>query len=256
VSQWLVLTLAIAAVCALVLIIVVVAQRRVGDDDDTSETPDVIEYMTMMIGVVFVIVLGLAIAGVWEARGAAQDDVRREAQALHEVSARVQVYPAPVRDRVRGDIDAYVDYVVHTEWSYTADHGKLNDRGTELLARVRDDVTKYKPANDYESQSYQPLVDQVAAADDARHARGLSARGVMPTIVWVGLIAGAVVMIGMIFMLQIRRSRRELLLAGLFSAFIAFLLFMIWEFDAPFSHGINATTGAFRDLFPDVFKHK
>ena len=48
----------------------------------------------MMIGVVYAIVLGLAIAGVWEARGAAQESVRQEAQALHEISERVQVYPA------------------------------------------------------------------------------------------------------------------------------------------------------------------
>ena len=75
-SEWLVLTLAMAAACAVVLTIVVINNRRIPEDDDPSETPDVIEYMTMMIGVVYAIVLGLAIAGVWEARSAAQETVR------------------------------------------------------------------------------------------------------------------------------------------------------------------------------------
>ncbi|MFJ3582304.1 hypothetical protein ACIPPS_08705 [Streptomyces sp. NPDC090127] len=251
-SEWLVLTIAMAAACAVVLTIVVINNRRVPDDDDPSATPDVMEYMTMMIGVIYAIVLGLAIAGVWEARGAAQETVRQEAQALHEISARVQVYPADVRDRIRADVDAYVSYVVDEEWSHMSEHGELGDEGTRLLEQVRRSVTDYQPATDHEGQAYQPLVDQVGVVDDARGARGQSAGATMPGVVWFGLITGALVTVGLIFTLQIRRTGRELLLAGLFSALIAFLLFLIWDFDAPFGRGISATATPFTDLFPNL----
>ncbi|MFE3495814.1 hypothetical protein [Streptomyces sp. NPDC059175] len=251
-SEWAVLTIAMAAACAVVLAITVINQRRVGDDDDPSETPDVIEYMTMMIGVVYAIVLGLAIAGVWEARGAAEDSVRLEAQALHEVSARAEVYPPEVRNRIRHDVDAYVTHVVHTEWRHMVEEGSLTDEGTALLERVRRDVTDYVPKTDHEGQSYQPLVDQVALADDARGARGQSTGATMPGVVWFGLISGALVTVGLIFTLQIRRTFKELLLAGLFSALIAFLLFLIWDFDAPFGRGVAATAAPFTDLFPHL----
>ncbi|KEF12660.1 hypothetical protein DF18_35525, partial [Streptomyces rimosus] len=72
----------------------------------------------------------------------------------------------------------------------------------------------------------------------------------LPPVVWFGLITGAAITIGLIFMLQIRRSGRELLLAALFSALIAFLLFLVWDFDAPFSRGISASAEPFTDLFP------
>ncbi|MGW0551134.1 bestrophin-like domain [Streptomyces altiplanensis] len=251
-SEWLVLSIAMAAACAVVLTITVINNRRVGDDDDPSETPDVIEYMTMMIGVVYAIVLGLAIAGVWEGRGAAQESVRQEAQALHEISARSEVYPAEVRDRIRADVDAYVTYVVHTEWRHMADHGSLSERGTELLDQVRRDVTDYVPKTDHEGQAYQPLVDQVAAVDDARSVRGQGAEATMPGVVWFGLIIGALVAVGLIFTLQIRRTPRELLLAGLYSALIAFLLFLIWDFDAPFGRGLSATASPLLDLLPNA----
>ncbi|MEU6626295.1 DUF4239 domain-containing protein [Streptomyces litmocidini] len=251
-SEWLVLSLAMAAACAVVLTIVVINNRRIPEDDDPSETPDVIEYMTMMIGVIYAIVLGLAIAGVWEARGAAQETVRQEAQAMHEISARAEVYPQEVRSRIRADVDAYVSYVVHDEWTYMADHGELSDEGTALLEKVRRSVTDYQPANDFEGQAYQPLVDQVTLADDARNARGQSAGETMPGVVWFGLIIGALVTVGLIFTLQIRRTGRELLLAGLFSVLIAFLLFLIWDFDAPFGRGISATAAPFVDLFPQI----
>ncbi|GHB33010.1 membrane protein [Streptomyces viridiviolaceus] len=250
--EWLVLTLAMLAACAVVVVVTVVRHRTASDDEDITETPDVIEYMTMWIGVVYAIVLGLAIAGVWEARSAAQDHVQAEAVALHEISERVRVYPPEVRDRIRDDVNAYVGHVVTTEWKAMADHGRVTERGTELLDRVRADVTDYEPRTDFEAQAYQPLVDQVTAADQARSARAESTGATMPGVVWFGLIAGGVVTVGMVFALQIRRTARELVLAGMFSALIAFLLFLIWDFDAPYSRGVAASTGPFLSLFPGV----
>ncbi|PBC84480.1 MULTISPECIES: DUF4239 domain-containing protein [unclassified Streptomyces] len=248
-SQWLVLTLAMVAACGVVLTITVLKERRISEDDDPTETPDVLEYLTMMVGVVYAIVLGLAIAGVWEARSAAEDTVRTEAQALHEVSARARAYPAPIRDRIRSDVGTYVSYVVHKEWPVMSEKGELTDRGTALLTKVRADVTDYRPRNDFEAQSYQPLVDQVAVADGARSARADAAGSTLPGVVWFGLIIGGAISIGVMFTLQIRRSGRELLMAGLFSALIAFLLFLVWDFDAPFSRGL-AAAAPFFDLFP------
>ncbi|MGW2250851.1 bestrophin-like domain [Kitasatospora sp. NPDC001660] len=250
-DEWVALAIAMAAACAVVVAVVLLRHRRVGIVKP-HETPDVIDYITMMIGVVYAIVLGLAIAGVWEARGAAQDDVLREAQSLQEVSDRVVVYPAEVRDKIRADVDAYVTYVVQTEWKYMRDHGAISDKGTELLDQVRADVATRQPANELEAQSYQPVMDRISAADEARNARGQNAGPTMPGVVWFGLIAGALVTFGMLFALQIRRTPRELVLAGCFSVLIAFLLFMIWDFDEPFGRSVSVTTQPFTDLFPQL----
>ena len=241
-----------AAACVVVLIVALVRHRTARADDDPSDTPDVIEYMTMMIGVVYAIVLGLAIAGVWEARSVAQDHVQTEAQALHEISERVRVYPPDVRDRIRGDVNTYVGHVVTAEWKSMADKGHVTTEGGRLFDRIRQDVTDYQPKTDFEAQAYQPLVDQVTAADTARASRADSTGATMPGVVWFGLISGALVTIGMVFALQIRRTTRELILAGLFSALIAFLLFLVWDFDAPYSRGITASAQPFLAMFPHL----
>ncbi|MFG3200479.1 DUF4239 domain-containing protein [Streptomyces sp. NPDC048192] len=248
--DWLVLVLAMLAACAVVVVVTVLRHKRAPEDEDPSETPDVIEYMTMWIGVVYAIVLGLAIAGVWEARNSAQDYVQSEAQALHEISERVRVYPPDVRDRIRSDVNTYVSYVVHHEWTTMYRDGRVTDRGARLLQQVRQDVTDYRPKNDFEAQAYQPLLDQMTAADQARNARADSTGSTMPPVVWWGLLTGALITVGMVFALQIRRTRRELVLAGLFSATIAFMLFLIWDFDAPFSRGMAVTAEPFLNMFP------
>jgi protein-S-isoprenylcysteine O-methyltransferase Ste14 len=250
--EWLVLALAMVAVCAVIVLVTFVQHRRIGVDDDPSETPDVIEYITMMIGVVYAIVLGLAMAGVWEARSAAEEHVHAEARALHEVHERVRVYPAEVRDRIRADVNAYVGHVIDVEWKKMVDTGGLTDRGDALMERIRHDVTDYQPRTDFEAQAYQPLMDQVTIADQARTGRGEAAQPTMPGVVWFGLIVGAVVTLGMMFALQIRRTARELVLAGLFSVLIAFLLFLVWDFDTPYGRSVASGGEPFLNLFPKL----
>ncbi|MBV9026773.1 MAG: DUF4239 domain-containing protein [Streptomycetaceae bacterium] len=247
-SQWLVFALTMAVACLIVLGVVVIRDRHSSAVSNPDETPDVIEYMTMMVGVVYAIVLGLAIAGVWEARNAADGAVCQEAQALHEVRERVAVWPAPVRDRIRDDVDHYVQYVTTTEWPSMLRTGTLSSQGATLLETMRRDVSDYTTANDHEQQAYQPLVDQVAAVDAARSAREQAAAPILPGVVWLGLITGAVITVGLIFTLQIRRSPRELLVAGVFSALIAFLLCFIWDFDAPYGRVATGTVSAFAQL--------
>ncbi|EGX54704.1 integral membrane protein [Streptomyces zinciresistens K42] len=248
--EWLVLTLAMLASCCVVVLIAVLRARTAPADEDPSQTPDVIDYMTMWIGVVYAIVLGLAIAGVWEGRSAAQDHVQAEAVALREISERVRVYPPEVRDRIREDVNAYVGHVVTTEWRSMTDKGEVTARGAALFQRIRVDVTDYRPRTDFEAQAYQPLLDQVSAADQARTARANSTGETMPGVVWFGLIAGGAITIGMVFALQIQRTPRELILAGLFSALIAFLLFLIWDFDSPYSRDTETSLQPLLDLFP------
>ncbi|WP_411070015.1 hypothetical protein [Streptomyces sp. cmx-4-25] len=246
--EWLVYTLASVLVCLLVIATTVMRHRRVAADEDTSETPDVLEYMVMMVGVVYAIVLGLAIAGVWEARGAAEDTVQREAQALYEIDQRLDVYPVAFRAKVKEHIDAYARHAVTTEWPAMKDDVPVDATGAGLLGRIRGDIAHHTPADELQAQAYQPLLDQVAAADNARHQRLDSAGTTLPGAVWFGLVAGAVVTLGLLYTLQIRRSARELLLATTFSALVVFLLFLVWSFDAPFGHSGTDSAQPLSDL--------
>ncbi|SOD62715.1 Protein of unknown function [Streptomyces zhaozhouensis] len=252
-SEWLVLTLAVLATCSVVLIVAVLRQRRQSArGDDPSETPDVIEYMTMMIGVVYAIVLGLAIAGVWEERSAADEWVRQEAQGLHEMTERAAVFPDEHAAEIRAAVDSYVAQTVGPEWDHMLEENELTDEGEELLGTLRGTVAEREPTTLAEVTAYQALLDEAADVDEARAGRGQSAESTMPAVVWVGLLAGAAVTVGMVFTLQIQRSGRELLLAGLFSALITFLLFLIWYFDAPYARALGDSTEAFQNFFPEV----
>lgn len=129
------------------------------------------------------------------------------------------------------------------------DDKPVDGAGSTLLRRIRSDIAHHTPAD--EPQAYQPLLDQVAAAGDARHQRLDSAGTTLPGAVWFGLVAGGVVTLGLLYTLQIRRSTRELLLATAFSALV-FLLFLVWSFDAPFGHSGTESAQPFTDLLTNL----
>ncbi|WP_052852708.1 DUF4239 domain-containing protein [Streptomyces avicenniae] len=251
-SEWLALTIIVAATSGVVLLAALYRRRHAEEPDDPSETPDVIEYMTMMLGVVYAIVLGLAIAGVWEARGEAEGWVQQEAQALHEMDVRAAVFPPAVRDEIRDRVGDYVAYASGEEWTELREEGQLTPEGDRLLAELRATITEREPETVREVESYQGLIDQAATVSDARSGRVGAAEPTMPVEVWIGLLVGAAVVVGMVFALQIQRSARELVLAGLFSAMIAFLLFLVWHFDAPYARALDNPTEPYTLLFPEV----
>ncbi|MFC7217217.1 hypothetical protein ACFQLX_03375 [Streptomyces polyrhachis] len=249
--NWFMLVLAIAASIGVVVLVVVLRDRRSSEEEvDPDETPDVIEYMTMMIGVVYAIVLGLAIAGVWEARDGADATVRREAFALNAVSERAAAWPEPERSRLRAAVEEYVHYAVHEEWGEMASGDGLTGQGDELMASINAVVGSYEPKTDAENRAAYAIADQASAAEEARDDRALDAGPTLPPLVWFGLVAGGMVAVGMVFALQIQRSPRELILAGVHSALLAFLLYLVWDFDAPYAHDATALKEPFVMLFP------
>ena len=134
------------------------------------------------------------------------------------------------------------------------DHGELTDEGTRLLDPGAGRRHRVRAAGrTYEAQAYQPLVDQVAAATTRAAPAGQNAGATMPGS---GLVRPDH---------RGRGHRRHDLHAPdpqnlprtaaggpLLSVLIAFLLFLIWDFDAPFGRGISATAEPFHALFPGL----
>ncbi|NGN70274.1 DUF4239 domain-containing protein [Streptomyces sp. A7024] len=251
-SDTLMLTFVLLAAAAVVAFIALVRTRRRDAAFDPDATPDVIEYMTMMIGVVYAIVLGLAIAGVWDANDGAQATVSSEAFALHEISEQAAALPPDVRDKLRSQVDAYVPYAVGEEWDGMEDGKGLTDRGDRMLGEVRQTIQDYEPRTESQNRAAYAIAEQVTTAEQARTTRALDAGPTLPQLVWFGLIAGALVSVGMVFALQIRRTKRELILAGLFTALLAFLLGLVWVLNTPYGPGGISMTDAFDELFPSL----
>ena len=98
---------------------------------------------------------------------------------MHEISARVEVYPQAVRERIRADVDAYVGYVVNDEWTLTMEL----IRGTDLLEHLSFAEIQSAVLDPAESEAFDPDAvtshryrSERAASDQSRRARAGSRR--------------------------------------------------------------------------------
>ena len=128
-------SLAIVLGVALLAAAIVLLKHRfwpMGPDDEPRE--DVAEYISMMVGVLYALVLGLALVSVWDTHSGAEDHAATEASAAHQIHLLAAGLPADQADRMRGEIETYIRHVTDTEWPAMADRAPLGPDGWRLLS--------------------------------------------------------------------------------------------------------------------------
>ncbi|MFI8932206.1 hypothetical protein ACIG3E_31620 [Streptomyces sp. NPDC053474] len=229
-------TLAIVLGVALLAAAVVVVKHRfwpLGPDDEPRE--DVAEYISMMVGVLYALVLGLALVSVWDARSSAADHVQAEASAAHQVRLLADALPEPQADGVRSGMRSYVHHVVTTEWPTMAEREPLGQRGWRLLDGVRNANRLPDDATVAQHSASQEVLAQVSALDEARRGREGDIDSGLSPVLWLGLIIGGALTVAFMFMFGVRRSFTHVVMVMGLSALITFLVMLIHQLDTPFS---------------------
>ncbi|NEB76395.1 DUF4239 domain-containing protein [Streptomyces sp. SID14478] len=233
-------TLAVVLGVALLAASVVLIKHRfwpLGPDDEPRE--DVAEYISMMVGVLYALVLGLALVSVWDTHSGAEDHTATEASAAHQIHLLAAGLPAAQADRMRGDIEAYIRHVTDTEWPAMAERAPLDPAGWRLLDAVR--ATGQVPANATPAQQAtgQETLAQLSVLDEARRGRESDAAERLSPMIWLGLIVGGVLTIAFMFMFGVTRSFTHVVMVMGLSALITFTVLLIHQLDTPF-HGLFA----------------
>ncbi|MEU5772820.1 bestrophin-like domain [Streptomyces venezuelae] len=204
-----------------------------GPDDEPRE--DVAEYISMMVGVLYALVLGLALVSVWDAHSGAEDHTAAEASAAHQIHLLASGLPARQGDRMRGEIESYVRHVADTEWPAMAERAPLGTTGWQLLDKVR--ATSQVPADATPAQQAtgQETLAQLSILDEARRGREADSAEQLSPVIWFGLIVGGVLTIAFMFMFGVRRSFTHVVMVMGLSGLITFTVLLIYQMDSPFA---------------------
>ncbi|MFJ8821062.1 hypothetical protein ACIREE_04700 [Streptomyces sp. NPDC102467] len=233
-------SLAVVLGVALLAGAVVLLKHRfwpLGPDEEPRE--DVAEYISMMVGVLYALVLGLALVSVWDTHSGAEDHVAAEASAAHQIHLLAAGLPAAQADRMRGEIDTYIRHVTDTEWPAMAERAPLGPAGWRLLDEVR--ATSQVPADATPAQQAtgQETLGQLSTLDEARRGREADSAERLSPAIWFGLIVGGVLTIAFMFMFGVQRSFTHVVMVMGLSGLITFTVLLIYQLDSPF-HGLFA----------------
>ncbi|WP_329124787.1 bestrophin-like domain [Streptomyces sp. NBC_01465] len=243
-------TFAIVLGVALLAAAIVLIKHRfwpLGPDDEPRE--DVAEYISMMVGVLYALVLGLALVSVWDMHSSAEDHTAAEASAAHQIHLLAAGLPAGEADRMRGAIGEYVHHVTATEWPAMTRGAALDTTGWQILDRVRATGAVPADATPAQQATGQETLAQLSVLDDARRGRESDAEDRLAPVIWFGLIVGGVLTIAFMFMFGVQRSFTHVVMVMGLSALITFTVLLIHQLESPFNGLLAVEPEAFTRYF-------
>ncbi len=246
-------TLGIVVGCALLAAVCVLFKHRFfppNPEDEPRE--DVAEYISMMIGVIYALVLGLALVAVWDTRSSAESDVQNEASALHQVYLLSDALPPAAEKQARDTANAYAHHVTTVEWQQMAHRRPLGPEGWTMLNKLRDIYQTTQPAQAAEENAMQEALSQISTLDEARMGRESDAQSDLSPVLWAGLFIGGALTVGFMFMFGVQRRATHLIMVMGLSGFIAFLILLIYQLDTPFHGVLQVGTTDFTRYFPGM----
>ncbi|MET9449718.1 DUF4239 domain-containing protein [Streptomyces cinerochromogenes] len=216
---------------------------------DEEPREDVAEYISMMVGVLYALVLGLSMVSVWETRSGAVSHVQAEASAAHQIRLLSAGLPALEGERTRGAVDAYVHHVVSAEWPAMAAGWPPGRRGWELLNDLRAAGQVPADATPAQQATLQETLAQLSALDDARRGREADVADSLSPVLWFGLIVGGVLTVAFMFMFGVRRSLTHMVMVMGLSALITFTVLLVYQLNEPFNGMFAVDSSPFTRYF-------
>jgi hypothetical protein len=224
---------------------VLIKHRFFPPGPDAEPKDGVGEYVAMMVGVFYALVLGIVLVSVWEARDDAQSSVQTEASSLNQISLLAHDIPSPDGPRIQQDVQAYANIVVTVEWPEMAAHQPLSRQGWTSLATLTDAIEAYQPVTTVQQNISAEVLSQLSSVYDARHGRQQDSDGGLSPVLWIGLILGGVLTIVFVFCFGVRRSGDHVTMVMGLTGLVGFLVVLVLELNHPYSGSMGIDPSVF-----------
>ncbi|GAA1976589.1 DUF4239 domain-containing protein [Catenulispora subtropica] len=241
--------LIVVAFAALVGFLGLLVKVRFFPVKEEEEKEDVAGYVTMVVGVIYALILALALVAVWENKDSAEGHVAAESSSLHEVSQLGTTMLPTDRQRIQDAANAYAHQVVDTEWPEMRKGEEVGEAGWGLLTDLRTAVLSSDVATTARQDVLSDATNQLSILADARRGRLDDAGKRMPPVLWIGLVLGGVLTIGLTFAYGIEQRFTHIGMVMGMVALIGFMLILIYNLENPFNHGLGADPEPFTRLF-------
>jgi len=203
-----------------------------------------------VVGVIYAVLLAFAIFVVWEQLSDAEADVAREAGAatnLYRLSGGIDDEAGRT---LRTLVTRYLETAIGEDWPAMG-HGNASAAATHALNGLYAGAVAYQPSGPRQQAVMNEVLHQLGELTEARRARLLKASSLVPGVIWLGLVMGAVVTIGFTYFFGTRHLRAQMLMTGALSLLICSGLLVIVAIDHPFSGAVMVHPDALVKVLED-----
>jgi hypothetical protein len=209
------------------------------------EHNDVAGFIFAAVGVLYAVLLAFVVIAVWENLNTARDTTYSEANELANIYWISRSLPLPQGATIENLTLAYAHTVIDREWPLMAQR-RSSPQATHLVYLIRNAVFGFSPQPGQQQALYEQAVVSVNGLAAARRDRLDSIGEMIPPLLWLALIAGAVITVGFCLLFGLPNKAAHIGMVAVLAALITISLLLIKDMEYPFA-------GAVR-IGPDAFK--
>jgi hypothetical protein len=228
--------------------------RRKWGVDRLKLNNEVAGFKFSVIGVLYAVLLAFVVIAVWENYNATETAIRNEAKAVGNMAQLSYALPESQGAEMRGLLDAYVKAVEQSEWVTMA--GGLPSKTTaDALAHLNQAIIDMQVGQLRDLAVFQQALRLLAVVDDNRNERLDSADGSVPMILWLVLIAGAVITLGYPAFFGTMNVVAQTLMTATLAALVALILVPAILLDFPFTGEVVLSSAPFDEALQQMPPH-
>jgi Protein of unknown function (DUF4239) len=201
-------------------------------------------------GVLFAVLLGFFVIAVWESYDAAKTNAATEATNLIPLYRTTNALPKEAGEKMREITRQYAESVIKDEWPTQEATGKASSaarKASGAMFRAFGDGTidaQIKKDYPFICTALMGAVKDVSAA---RNRRNIQANEQPASVMWFAAIGGALIVIGMSFVIFMERPVPHVIMSTLMAALIGSLLFTCYILAHPFKGPLAIEPEAFEN---------
>lgn len=238
-ARWLITTLRLTAIVAgasIVSVLGLLAFRALGEIEGLRGSSGELGNYLQTVGGIYAVLLAFVVYVVWQQYDAARGHIDREAAALIDLHRTASGLPLSTRDEIQAGLRAYLDAVLGEEWTAMRRRDEATiTRVGERLDQVWLAIHRCQPKSECQYTVYSEVLSRFNDLTDVRTSRLTSSRQRIPLPMKILLYAGAVIMVGSMYMMIMEPFWVHALTTAALSGAIAHILFLINDLDDPFA---------------------
>jgi hypothetical protein len=232
--QGVLLAVLIIGGCAAYGVLGVYFGRRIIKKHVAEGHNDVLVPIFLTAGVIYAVLLGFIVVAVWESYGAAHDNISEEAAMLVPLYRQTTVMAPEKGVVMQRLIREYAENVVHDEWPTLQRSGAASEKARKSIGDIFREYSTLTPATKVREFIAAQFLSTLSQIILDRNKRVLQANEQLSWVIWLGVIGGGAIIIGMTFFLYMDRPQPQMVMAGVMSGMIGMLLFMMVVLNKPF----------------------
>ena len=197
-------------------------------------------------GVIYALILGLLAVATWESLKKVEDVAQREAIQVLKLYRDLDGYPESTRVPLRAALVRYLHEVIDREWP-------IQQRGEKIgvspaLTELTQEWLRVEPATEGQKLVHAESLTQLNELFSCRRERVQGAEVALPAALWMVVLLGAVLNIGLTYLVATEQTAMHLLVTGMFSAMVGLMIFMLVAVDHPLWGDVSVSSQAYIDV--------